>query len=150
MLSVLAQHFPTGLREGQWAALAGLKRSGGTWSTYKSRLRTAGHLREEGGLYFATEAGVEAAGVVPERPQTVEEVLALWQSKPGMAPVMPLVNAVVWAPSYPVNRSDLADAVGLTASGGTFSTYLSRARTAQLIADRGGGLVPGEAFEGLD
>lgn len=149
MLEVLAQHFPTGLREGQWAALAGLKRSGGTWSTYKSRLRTAGHLRQDGALFYATDEGVAAAGVVPEKPTSVEEVIALWRSKPGMGPVMPIVNAVVWAPKHPVDRAELAEAVGLTASGGTFSTYLSRARTAELIADRDGGLVPGAAFEGL-
>lgn len=150
MLEVLAQHYPTGIREGQWAALAGLKRSGGTWSTYKSRLRTAGHLRQDGALFFATEAGVEAAGVVPERPASAEEVLALWCSKPGMGPVIPLVEAVVFAPRLPLARAALAEHCGLTASGGTFSTYLSRARTAELIADRDGGLVPGAVFEGMD
>lgn len=150
MLEVLAQHFPTGLTEGQWAGLSGLKRSGGTWSTYRSRLNTAGFLRREGSLYFATEAGVEAAGVVPERPSTAEELIDLWRGKPGMAPVIPLVRAVVLGPMPRVSRAELAEAVGLTASGGTFSTYLSRAVTAHLLARDGDTIVPGDAFEGLD
>lgn len=148
MLAILATYYPAGLPEGQWAALAGLKRSGGTWSTYKSRLRTAGYLEERGGIYCATEAGMGAAGAVPAQPATIGEVLDTWASKPGMRPVMPLVEAVI-AHGAPLPREELAQFCGLTASGGTFSTYLSRARTAGLIADGSGGLVPGAAFEGL-
>ena len=148
MLAILATYYPAGMPEGQWAALAGLKRSGGTWSTYKSRLRTAGYIEERGGTFHATESGIEAAGEVPAQPATVAEVLDTWAGKPGMRPVMPLVEAVI-AYGAAMPRDKLAESCGLTASGGTFSTYLSRARTAGLIADASGGLVPGAAFDGL-
>ena len=123
MLGVLAQHAPAGLREGQWAVLAKLKRSGGTWSTYKSRLRTRGHICQEGDLWCATETGIEAAGIVPEMPQTTEGILEMWRHKPGMR----LVEAAL--EHGPLDLDELAIAVGLEATGGTFSTYLSRAKT---------------------
>ncbi len=144
MLAVLAQHAPSGLREAQWAVLAKLKRSGGTWSTYKSRLRSRGYLNEVGGLYFATEAGVEAAGVVPEMPQTTAEVLEMWRRKPGMGPAIRLVE-VVDRPDG-IDRDELAAACALTAGAGTFSSYLSRARTAGLLEVQGRIIRPADAL----
>lgn len=149
MLRILAQYAPAGLPEGQWAALAGLKRSGGTCGTYVSRLRTRGLLERRGDLFYATDAGVSAAGEVQGLPTTAEELIDLWRGKTGMRPVIPLVEAVVWSSSASLTRAELAEACGLTASGGTFSTYLSRARTAGLLADSGDALVPGPAFDGL-
>lgn len=148
MLAVLAQYAPNGLPEGQWAALAGLKRSGGTWGTYKSRLRTAGHLEERGGLFYATDHGVAAAGVVSELPSTAEEVIALWSTKTGMGPVIRLVQAVLDVGGE-MQRTDLAEVVSLAEGAGTFGTYLSRARTAGLLATQGATVLLGPAFDGL-
>jgi hypothetical protein len=132
MLAILAQHYPSGVTIGQWAALAALKRSGGTWSTYLSRLRTRGHVEERGGLWYATDAGVESAGVVPEQPSTPEEVLAMWEQKPGMGQPVRIVRSLL-EHGGEMERDALAIACDLEASGGTYSTYLSRARTAGLI-----------------
>lgn len=145
MLAVLAQHAPSGLREATWAALSSLKRSGGTWSTYRSRLTTRGLIRREGDLYFATDEGLDAAGVVPERPQTTEEVVEMWRSKPGMAPAVRLVEAALEYPDG-IEKLELAEACGLTAGAGTFGTYLSRAKTAGLLEVEGSVVRPASAL----
>jgi hypothetical protein len=44
ILRVLAQQHPARLAESQWAILSRMKRTGGTWQTYKSRLRSRGQL----------------------------------------------------------------------------------------------------------
>lgn len=137
MRAVLAQHYPRGLQEGAWARLAALKASGGTWGDYKSRLKVRGEVElRTDGLWYATEAGVDAAGVVPAMPSSPAEILAMWESKPGMRQPVRLVRVVVeHGGAMPLD--DLAAASGLTVSGGTFGDYLSRVRTAGLLATEG-------------
>lgn len=147
MLATLAQMAPSGVTEAQWATLSGLKRTGGTWASYKSRLRVAGHIEEREGLFYATDAGLDAAGVVPAAPTSADEVLALWRSKPGMAPPVRLVEIVLQA--GPMTTEALADEAGLTHGAGTFSGYLSRARTAGLLSTGDGTVNLGPAFDGM-
>ncbi len=78
-------------------------------------------------------------------PQTTEEILEMWRRKPGMGPVMRLVEAALGCPEG-IDRDELAIAVGLEASGGTFSTYLSRARTAGLLEGEGRTVRPARAL----
>src|SRR5581483_1548417 len=84
-LAVLARAYPGGLTEAQWATLAGLKRTGGTWSTYRSRLRTAGLIEADGALWRATPLGLAAAGDTPPAAETPEERLAMWRRAVGAA-----------------------------------------------------------------
>lgn len=58
ILAVLARAYPGGMTEAQWAVAAGMKRSGGTWGTYKSRLRVAGAIKQRDGQWVATEDGL--------------------------------------------------------------------------------------------
>jgi len=145
MLTVLAQYAPSGLREATWAALASLKRTGGTWSTYRSRLSSKGFIRRDDDLWYCTDDGLDAVGVVPDRPQTTEEVVEMWRSKPGMAPAIRLVEATLACPNG-IEKADLAEAVGLTAGAGTFTTYLSRAKTAGLLEVDGQAVRPSTAL----
>ncbi|MBA1141713.1 ATP-binding protein [Mesorhizobium neociceri] len=131
-LALLAAAYPAGYTEAQWASLAGFKRTGGTWSTYKSRLRTKGAVEQRGDLWFATEDGVDAlGGDIPAMPRTPEERLAMWKSK--VAGIGPMLDAL--RNRYPdqTGRADLAFQLGLAPGGGTFGTYLSRARSNGLI-----------------
>jgi hypothetical protein len=48
VLRVLAQQHPARLAESQWAILSRMKRTGGTWQTYKSRLRSRGLIAQNG------------------------------------------------------------------------------------------------------
>ncbi len=125
ILRVLVAHGrPATLR--QWATLAGLSAKGGTWSTYVSRLRTSGYLGAGvGGTWFVNEAGRAAAGEVGA-PPTSEEVVGRWCEAVGAGGAGRML--AVLAGRYPatVDREALAEELGLAASGGTFSTYLSR------------------------
>lgn len=130
-LAALAQVYPAGLTEAQWAVAAGLKRSGGTWSTYKSRLRSAGLIEEHGGRFFATEAGARAVGDVELPPAPGADLARWWASKlPGVGP---MTEALVDAYPTWLSKEDLADRIGMAASGGSFSTYLSRLSGVGLI-----------------
>ena len=61
-LAVLAGVYPAGMTEAQWAVAAGLKRTGGTWAAYVSRLRSAGRIVQNQGQFFATETGIADLG----------------------------------------------------------------------------------------
>ncbi len=125
VLRVLVAHGrPATMR--QWATLAGLSAKGGTWSTYVSRLRTSGYLGAGvGGTWFVNEAGLAAAGEVGP-PPTSEELVGRWCEAVGAGGAGRML--AVLAARYPatVDREALAGELGLAASGGTFSTYLSR------------------------
>lgn len=125
ILRVLVAHGrPATMR--QWATLAGLSAKGGTWSTYVSRLRTSGYLGAGvGGTWFVNDAGRDAAGEVGSPPSS-EELVGRWCEAVGAGGAGRML--AVLAGRYPatVDREALAEELGLAASGGTFSTYLSR------------------------
>ena len=52
MLNVAAMYYPNGITEGQMAAQAKVKRSGGSFSSYKSNLNTSGYIDRRGGLIY--------------------------------------------------------------------------------------------------
>lgn len=135
-LAVLASVHPAGMTEAQWAVGAGLKRKGGTWSTYVSRLRTAGRIVRQGDLWFATDQGLaDLGGDVAPMPPPGSELVDFWSSRiPGAAPMLQRL-----ADEYPnwMTRETLAEQLNLAASGGTFSTYLSRLRSPGLIEENG-------------
>lgn len=138
-LLTLASAYPGGLTEAQWATIAGFKRTGGTWSTYKSRLRTAGLIEQRGNLWHATEAGVEAVGGAPPAPSTTEERIAMWRAALGGGPGKILDELVARYPSS-LSRDELGAATSLEPTGGTFSTYLSRLASNGLIERNGGAI----------
>lgn len=144
LLAVLASSYPAGLTEAQWATIAGLKRTGGTWGTYKSRLRSRGLIKQSGDLWFATETGLAICGPVESLPSdTPEERLAMWAQKVGGGAGR-LLHAL--ARRYPgaASRDELAGDVRMEASGGSFGTYLSRLRSNGLVeaADAGFRISP--------
>nr|WP_246701114.1 DUF87 domain-containing protein [Rhodopseudomonas sp. BR0C11] len=135
-LAALAAVFPAGMTEAQWAVAAELKRSGGTWATYLSRLRTAMCIEKRGNEYFATPIGISAAGEsVTPMPPPGPDLVAFWKSKIGG--VGPMLDAL--AERYPrwTTRADLAEAIGLAVTGGTFATYVSRLKSPGLIETDG-------------
>lgn len=133
-LALLAAAYPAGYTEAQWASLAGFKRTGGTWSTYKSRLRTKAAIEQRGDLWFATAAGVDAiGGEMPLMPRTPEERIAMWKSK--VAGVGPMLDVLFRCYPMELTKEALASHLNMAASGGTFSTYLSRLRSNGLIEE---------------
>lgn len=135
-LSVLAGVYPAGMTEAQWATGAGLKRTGGTWSTYLSRLRSAGRIVRHGDLFYVTEDGLSVVGDnVKPMPPPGPALVEFWMARiPGSRRLLKRLADI-----YPhaIDREQLAVDLDLTASGGTFSTYLSRVRSSGLIEEDG-------------
>lgn len=137
-LASLAGVYPAGMTEAQWALAAGYKRNGGTWGTYKSRLRGAGLIEQRDGRWFATESGAAAAGDVEQPPPPGSELVRWWASRlPGTTKI---AEALIEAWPRDLGRDELADAVGMSAAGGSFGTYLSRLASPGLI-ERDGGVI---------
>lgn len=139
---VLADRSPAQFAESQWAAVSALKRSGGTFSTYKSRLKQAGLVVCDGGYWRASESAVEIYGDASRAPQTPGELREDWKQKLGGGPAR-MLDALVDAGGC-LPRCELAEAVELAPGAGTFSTYLSRLTSNQLVRKTAGGLVLAE------
>jgi hypothetical protein len=128
MLTALARQHPVKVTRGQLATLGSVKKSGGTFGSYFSALRTNGLITEENGLVLITPAGLAAAGVEPGEPMTAAEIREQWRSalKAGARAMLDHLLAV-----YPasVSRAELAEAAGIEQGGGTFGSYLSTLRS---------------------
>ena len=136
MLAALAQWSPQGMPEGQMRSHAGLKKSG-TFSTYLSDLRRGGYVREEHGILYATDEGLDYCKHVPAAPATTEEVLAIWNPKLRDGARRMLASLVELGGDF-LTKEELGEKANLAKSG-TFSTYLSDLKTARLaIVNRDG------------
>lgn len=140
MLAAAATFFPNGISEGQMAAMAKVKRSGGSFSSYKSNLNTAGFIEERDGVLCATEAGMTYLGEVPKMPTSTDEVRHLWASKlrPG---ALRMLDRLIERGGEAMSFEELAAEANVDAAGGSFSSYLSNLRTAGLAEDAGKRMV---------
>jgi len=136
ILQELAARFPAGYSRPQVATLTQFAHKGGTFLTYIGDLRRAGHIEERGGLIYATETGIHALGdKVPAAPTSHEAAMQLWR-KALRAGAFQMLQAIVDAGPNGIGREDIAAAVCMTASGGTFNTYLGDLRRNGLITEQ--------------
>lgn len=147
-LAILARIYPGGYTDAQWAALAGFKRTGGTWGTYKSRLRSAGRIEERGDLWYATAQGAADIGETDPMPEAGLELVEFWCGKIGAENKFLRRLAEVYPEG--LTKTELAEHFDMTASGGTFGTYLSRLRSNGLIEEGGRGLRASPNLMGFD
>lgn len=135
MLTSLARMAPLRLTKAQWAMVAQIKHTGGTWSTYLGELRRACLLDEGPGGFTLSQAGWDYLGVRPE-PMTARELqehyLAILRAGAGR-----MLQACIDAYPYGLTRDELARAAEVVASGGTFSTYLGELRRNGLVTQAG-------------
>jgi uncharacterized protein len=130
VLRVLAARHPARFTKAQWATLARMKRTGGTWANYVSLLRKAGYIDERDDTVGITAPGLVAAGSV-ERPAP-GTVVHQWKEALGSGPAK-MIDALIEAYPRQIDRANLADRVNMTATGGTFANYLSLLRTNGLV-----------------
>lgn len=136
ILQELAARYPAGYSRPQVGALTQFAHKGGTFTTYIGDLRRNGFIEERAGLTYATQAGIEALGdQVPTAPTSHADAMALWR-KALRAGAFAMLQAVVEEGSDGMTREQLAAAVEMTASGGTFTTYLGDLRRNGLITER--------------
>lgn len=132
IVEVLARHHPMRVTKAQVGTLTGFKTSGGTFSTYWSQIRRAGLVDDVDGLFTVTDAGLAYAGVDHATPLTTDELLDQWRSA-LKAGARAMLDFLVDVHPEAYTKEGLAQAVGMTASGGTFGTYLSTLRRNGLV-----------------
>ncbi|WP_109771902.1 type IV secretory system conjugative DNA transfer family protein [Mycolicibacterium fortuitum] len=139
MINALATMAPLRLTKAQWATVAHMKHTGGTWSTYLGEIRRAGLIDETPAGFTLTQAGWDYLGTRPE-PMTAQQLQRHYLDilRAGAARML---QAVIDAHPDGLAKDQLADVSGVTASGGTFSTYLGDLRRNGLIALRGDRIV---------
>lgn len=146
VLEALARRHPLRVTRPQMAALAGMKRTGGAFQSYFSALRSGGFIEEDGALISVTRAGLGAAGVdAAMEPVAARDLREMWRGilKPKAWAALECLLAV-----YPDTRTkaELAEAVGMTASGGAFQGYLTTLSTNDLVYVSGAGVRAADVF----
>jgi hypothetical protein len=145
MLDVLGRQHPVKVTRAQLATLARLKVTGGTFSTYFSTLRRAGLISEDAGFVTLTDAGFAETGTSPDLPITPGELRDTWRGA-LKAGARNMLDVLLGCYPQPVTRQDLAAAVDLELTGGTFSTYLSTLRRNGLAEETGDGIRAADVF----
>lgn len=130
MMVALAQR-QKGLTNAQLGVRAGISSRSGTFSTYLSKGRTEGWIRDEGEKRFITQDGIDALGDFNPLPEGAE-LLDYWVKKLGGGAARMLSSL---AEAYPnaMTNEELGEAAGISSRSGTFSTYLSKLRTLELV-----------------
>lgn len=141
ILRELAARHPAGYSRSQVGALTGYTPSGGTFGNYFSNLKRQGLIEERGGLVYATQAGIQHLGTdIPPAPASHEEVMTMWQ-RALVSGAYRMLEVIVATGVHGVSRAALANAVDMTATGGTFGNYLSILRRNGLVTEQGGLII---------
>jgi hypothetical protein len=134
LMVVIAQH-PEGVERTTLGLLAQIPMKGGTFSTYMGRLRSYGWVRDEGTRMFATDAGIAALGEFEPLP-TGADAARYWLDWCGRGGQRRILEVLLEAGPAGIDREELIRRSNINDSGGTFSTYLGRLRTARLVEGR--------------
>lgn len=138
MLAAMAQRHPTLLTRKQVAMLSHLSHKSGTFSNYLADLRRARFMVDQNGMMTITEAGFSFLGDdVPEQPQGTAALMAMWRGSLNLGAYR-MLEAVVDCYPDGLTRTELAEAVDLSAKSGTYSNYLADLRRAGLLNEKGG------------
>lgn len=128
MLEALARQDPMRLTLSQLATLAKVKRRGGSFRTYLSRLRTLGYIIEEAGEVGISDAGREVVGSVSPTPMSTDEILSMYRAR-LVDGARRMLDVLVAAHPHWVSREELSEKASVSLSGGSFRTYLSKLTT---------------------
>lgn len=139
MIESLARMAPLRLTKAQWGMVSGLKHTSGTFGTYLGELRRAGLVEDNAAGFTVTAAGFNHLGHQPE-PMTGQELQQHYLSilRAGNARML---AAIIDAYPAGLTRQDLAEAVEMSVSSGTYGTYLGILRRNALIDERNGTVV---------
>lgn len=142
MLQAIASLHPLALTRAQVGTLSKVKHTGGTFASYLSALRQHALIDETNGRLTLTQAGFDELGTAPPAPASTEEILELWRDR-LKAGARRMLDELVSEHPRALTRHELADRAEVTASGGTFASYLSMLRQAQLIDEDADGVRAG-------
>ena len=133
MLQALASRYPARYTRAQLGTLAGFTPRGGTFGNYFGTLKRLAFIIESGRDVEITQAGLDHLGAdIPPRPETIDELLAMWKSalREGERKMLDQLVEV-----YPeaMTRQELGERTGFTHTGGTFGNYLGTLRRNGLV-----------------
>ena len=136
ILIALAQR-PQGLSLPQIGVRAGLSSRSGTFSTYMSRGRQRGWIIDggPGEASRISDEGLRALGSYDPLP-TGRDLLDYWLRVLGKIGAARILRVLVEAYPHALTLEQIGNKAELGPQSGTFSTYLSRLRTLQLIEGR--------------
>ena len=143
IMIALAQR-PQGLTKKQIGVRAGMSSSSGTFSTYLAKARTSGWI-DGSGVLKITPGGMAALGTYDPLP-TGRALLEHWLRDLGGGAGR-ILRACADRYPHAITKAEAADKSDMSESSGTFSTYLSKLRTLELIAGRGELRASDELFE---
>lgn len=141
----LVARYPATWTRPQIGALTHFAHRGGTFTTYLGELKRRGLVLEHNGVLSASETAVELLGRSVRAPATHEEMMARWRQSLRSGNYR-MLEAVVEAGAQGLSRDELAGRLDMTASGGTFGTYLSVLRRNGLVDERSGLVVATEVL----
>lgn len=130
MLIALAQR--NGLTAKQLGVRAGMSSKSGTFSNYLGKARSTDWIRGSRDRLEITETGRAALGSYDPLPEG-EELLSYWLGELGNSGANRMLSAL--AERYPksMTAEELGEASNISAASGTFSNYLGRLRTLELV-----------------
>lgn len=135
IMVALAQQSPNGLTTKQIGVRACMSSSSGTFSTYLSKARASGWIDGKNPDIRITPGGMAALGTFEPLPKG-QELLQYWLGQLGNSGASRILSAVAQAYPESMSMADVAKTANLAESG-TFSTYVSKLRSLQLVSGRG-------------
>lgn len=116
----------------------------GTFSTYCAKARTAGWI-DGSGVLKITPGGIAALGTYDPLP-TGRDLLEHWLRELGGGAGR-ILRACADRYPHAITKAEAATEADMSENSGTFSTYLSKLRTLELITGRGELRASDELFE---
>lgn len=136
IMIALAQR-PNGLTKSQIGVRAGLSSKSGTFSTYLSKLRTLGWITSEiGGKVSITDTGVASLGKWEPLP-TGHALYEYWMRELGESGASRIFHHIYMQNGNACDRATIGRETGMSPNSGTFSTYVSKLRSLELIDKHG-------------
>lgn len=139
MVEALGRMAPRRLTKAQWAVVAKMRHTSGTWSTYFGELRRAGLIDETPDGFTLTETGFAFLGGRPE-PMSGDELrqhyLGILRAGAGR-----MLQAVIDAYPAGLSREEISARAGIVSSSGTFSTYWGELVRNGLVVQNGSSLT---------
>jgi hypothetical protein len=136
LLQALRSRDPQPLTKVQVATLAGFSHKSGTFNSYLARVNVMGAIAKDGNLIRLTECGLHLTASCAA-PKTPDEVLAMWCNN-LVGKTAEMLRFLFEHPDQWYTRDELATAVGLSATSGTFNSYLARLNSNGLITKQNG------------
>ncbi len=122
-----------GISASQVGVRAQLSSSSGSFSTYLSRGKSMGWIEGDRSSLRLTEIGLNALGEYESLPQGTE-LLNYWLSSLGDSGAARMLRHLAAQHPNTSTAYQVAEASGLSAASGSFSTYLSRLKSLELVS----------------